>query len=72
MKKWLRSLSGRQIKLGISTGVSVVIFLTLTGVIALLAGRQTEQRADLRWDSEGEWRRSAASSLPMQRSPRTA
>ena len=53
MKKWLRSLSGRQIKLGISTGISVVIFLVLTGVIALLAVRQTEQQVDRRWDSEG-------------------
>lgn len=53
MKKWLRSLSGRQIKLGISTGISVVIFLVLTGVIALLAGRQTEQQVDRRWDNEG-------------------
>jgi len=53
MKKWLRSLSGRQIRLGISTGISVIIFLALTGVIALLAGRQTEQRVDRRWDSEG-------------------
>lgn len=53
MKKWLRSLSGRQIKLGISTGISVIIFLALTGVIALLAGRQAEQHVDRRWDSEG-------------------
>lgn len=53
MKKWLRSLSGRQIKLGASAGISVIIFLILTGVIALLAGRQTEQRVDRRWDSEG-------------------
>lgn len=53
MKKWLRSLSGRQIKLGISTGISVILFLVLTGVIALAAGRQTEQRVDRRWDSEG-------------------
>ena len=53
MKKWLRSLSGRQIKLGISTGISVIIFLVLTGVIALLAGKQAEQHVDRRWDSEG-------------------
>lgn len=53
MKKWLRSLSGRQIKLGASAGISVIIFLILTGVIALLAGRQAEQRVDQRWDSEG-------------------
>ena len=53
MKKWLRSLSGRQIKLGISTVISVIIFLALTGVIALLAGRQTEQQVARRWDSEG-------------------
>lgn len=53
MKKWLRSLSGRQIKLGASAGISVIIFLILTGVIALLAGRQAEQRVGRRWDSEG-------------------
>ena len=53
MKKWLRSLSGRQIKLGISTGISVILFLVLTGVIALVAGRQTEQHVSKRWDSEG-------------------
>lgn len=53
MRKWLRSLSGRQIKLGISTGISLIIFLVLTGVIALLAGMQTEQHVDRRWNSEG-------------------
>ncbi|MDE6516256.1 MAG: ABC transporter permease [Acetatifactor sp.] len=53
MKKWLRSLSGRQIKLGISTGISVILFLALTGVIGFLAGRQTEQHAARRWSSEG-------------------
>lgn len=53
MKKWLRSLSGRQIKLGISAVISAVIFLILTGVISLLAGRLTEQLAAERWSSEG-------------------
>lgn len=53
MKKWWRSLSGKQIKLGISAGISAVIFLILTGVIAMLAGRQTEQQAAGRWNSEG-------------------
>lgn len=53
MKKWLRSLSGRQIKLGISAGISAVIFLILTGVISLLAGRLTEQQIAERWSSEG-------------------
>lgn len=53
MKKWLRSLSGRQIRLGMSAGISAVLFLALTSVIALLAGRQTEQHVDQRWDSEG-------------------
>lgn len=53
MKKWLRSLSGRQIRLGMSAGISAILFLALTGVIALLAGRQAEQHIDQRWDSEG-------------------
>lgn len=53
MKKWLRSLSGRQIKLGLSAGISAILFLILTGVIALLAGMQAEQRVDRRWSSEG-------------------
>lgn len=54
MKKWLRSLSGRQIKLGLSAGISVILFLILTGVIALLAGMQAEQRVARRWSSEGD------------------
>lgn len=53
MKKWLRSLSGRQIKLGASAGISVIIFLILTGVIALLVHGQAEQRIAGRWSSEG-------------------
>lgn len=53
MKKWLRSLSGRQIKLGLSAGISAIIFLILTGVIALLAGMQAEQQVSRRWSSEG-------------------
>ncbi len=53
IKKWLRSLSGKQIKLGISAGVSAVIFLILTGVISLLSGRLTEQQIAERWSSEG-------------------
>ncbi len=53
MKKWLRSLSGRQIKLGLSAVISGGIFLILTGVISLLAGRQTQQQAAERWSSEG-------------------
>lgn len=53
MKKWLRSLSGRQIKLGLSAGISAIIFLILTGVIALLAGMQAEQNVSRRWSSEG-------------------
>lgn len=53
MKKWLRSLSGRQIKLRASAGISVILFLILTGVIALLISRQEEQRVSLRWNSEG-------------------
>lgn len=53
MKKWLRSLSGRQIRQGMSAGISAILFLALTGVIALLAGRQAEQHIDQRWDSEG-------------------
>ena len=54
MKKWLRSLSGRQIKLGASAGISVIIFLILTGVIALLARSQAEQNIAGRWSSKGE------------------
>lgn len=53
MKKWLRSLSGRQIKLGGSAGISIIIFLILTGVIALLAKGQAEQRVAVRWNSDG-------------------
>lgn len=53
MKKWLRSLSGKQIKLGLSAGICGVLFLILTGVIALLAGAQAEQRIARRWSSEG-------------------
>lgn len=53
MKKWLRSLSGRQIKLVASAGISVIIFLILTGVIALLANGQAEQQVAGRWNSEG-------------------
>ena len=53
MKKWLRSLSGRQIKLGASAGISVIIFLILTGVIALLAYSLAEQQIAGRWSSEG-------------------
>lgn len=53
IKKWLRSLSGKQIKLGISAGISAVIFLILTGVISLLSGRLTEQQIAKRWSSEG-------------------
>lgn len=53
MKKWLRSLSGKQIKLGLSAGICAILFLILTGVIALLAGAQAEQRIARRWSSEG-------------------
>lgn len=53
IKKWLRSLSGKQIKLGISAGISAVMFLILTGVISLLSGRLTEQQIAERWSSEG-------------------
>ncbi len=52
MKKWLRSLSGKQIKLGLSAGICAILFLILTGVIALLAGAQAEQRVARRWSSE--------------------
>ncbi len=53
MKKWLRSLSGKQIKLGLSAGICAILSLLLTGVIALLAGTQAEQRIARRWSSEG-------------------
>lgn len=53
MKKWLRSLSGRQIKLGASAGISLIIFLILTGVIALLANGLEEQQVAVRWNSDG-------------------
>lgn len=53
MKKWLRSLSGKQIKLGLSAGICAILFLILTGVIALLAGAQAEQRIARRWSSDG-------------------
>lgn len=52
MKRMWRSLSGRLIKLGISAGISAMLFLILTGVITLLTVRLTDQQMVRRWNSE--------------------
>lgn len=53
MKKFLQSLSARQIILGISAVLSFLVFLALYGIAASLSTRQLSQQMAKRWDPKG-------------------
>ncbi len=53
MKKFLHSLSVRQIILGISGILSFLVFLALLAAFWLLQGKEQSQRMANRWDADG-------------------